>query len=191
MTEDLCPINSYTRNTVNLETRAQNIRIVATDIDGVLTDGRLYYPMEGGPHCKAFHVRDGAAIKWLQAESIPVAFITGLISDSVRQRAEDLAILDCFMGVVDKTQSLEILLEKYQCTWDQVAYLGDDLPDLPILQRVGLAACPSDACAEVRARVHHIFPEVGGSGVLRSLAEMILKARGIWESRVTHYEPKH
>ena len=175
---------------MDLETRARQIKVVATDVDGVLTDGRLHYPIEGGPHCKAFHVRDGAAIKWLQAQSIPVAFITGLSSASVSQRAQDLEITDCFMGIRDKTKTIEDLLRKYQCTWENIAYLGDDLQDLPVLQRVGLAACPADACAEVRSNVHQVFPEIGGSGVLRTLAELILKAQGSWDTVVKRYDVK-
>ena len=173
---------------MDVETRARQIKLVATDVDGVLTDGRLYYPLEGGAHCKAFHVRDGAAIKWLQGQSIPVAFITGLVSASVQQRAQDLAITDCFMGIGDKTKSIEALLPKYQCTWENIAYLGDDLQDLPVLQRVGLAVCPSDACAEVRSSVHQVLQERGGSGVFRILAELILNAQGSWDAVVKRYD---
>ncbi len=175
---------------MNLQLRAKQIKLVATDVDGVLTDGRLHYPIEGGPHCKAFHVRDGAAIKWLQSQSIPVSFITGLSSLSVSQRAQDLAITDCFMGIRDKTKSIEQLLLKYRCEWENVAYLGDDLQDIHVLQRVGLAACPTDACDEVKASVHHVFTDIGGSGILRTLAELILKSQGSWDEVVQRYQVK-
>jgi 3-deoxy-D-manno-octulosonate 8-phosphate phosphatase (KDO 8-P phosphatase) len=169
-----------------LEERARAIRLVCTDIDGVLTRGDLFYGHEPG-HTKAFNVRDGAAIKWLQRAGIPVAFISGLDSPATRNRAADLQVEDCIVGKLDKQPELERLCAKYGLDCGQVAHLGDDLADLPLLTRVGLACCPEDAVAEVTAAVHWVVPVAGGSGVLRAVAERILKAQGRWEAVLDAY----
>jgi 3-deoxy-D-manno-octulosonate 8-phosphate phosphatase (KDO 8-P phosphatase) len=170
----------------SLEERARPIRLVCTDIDGVLTTGELHYGAGEG-HGKSFHVRDGIAIKWLQRVGIPVAFISGLDSPATWERARHLGIADCYAGKLAKKPILEELCAKYGLSPDQVAHLGDDLPDLPILTRVGLACCPEDAVAEVRQACHWTVPVPGGRGVLRVVAERILKAQGRWEEILAGY----
>jgi 3-deoxy-D-manno-octulosonate 8-phosphate phosphatase (KDO 8-P phosphatase) len=174
---------------MTLEERAKAIRLVCTDIDGVLTTGALQYG-QGPGHTKAFHVRDGAGIKWLQKAGIPVAFISGLASPATLQRAQDLGVEDCHMGRLDKGPVLEGLCAKYGLRPEQVAHLGDDLADLPLLTAVGLACCPRDAVAEVRERVHWVVPVDGGAGVLRPVAEAILKAQGRWGETLAAYLPR-
>jgi len=171
----------------DLDQRAAKIRLLCTDIDGVLTTGALLYGLEPG-HRKAFFVRDGAAIKWLQRAGIPVAFISGLASAATENRARDLGVEDCFAGHLDKKPVLDQLCAKYGLQPDQVAHLGDDLPDLPLLRRVGLACCPSDAAPEVKAVCHWTTDAPGGQGVLRAVAERILKAQGRWAELVGKYE---
>jgi len=171
----------------DLDLRAAKIRLLCTDIDGVLTTGALLYGTEPG-HTKAFHVRDGAAIKWLQRSGIPVAFISGLASAATENRARDLGVEDCFAGHLDKGPVLDQLCAKYGLAPDQVAHLGDDLPDLPLLRRVGLACCPADAVAEVRAACHWVTPVEGGRGLLRLVAERILKTQGHWDAILSTYE---
>ncbi len=171
----------------DLDLRAAKIRLLCTDIDGVLTTGLLHYGAEPG-HTKAFHVRDGAAIKMLQQAGIPVAFISGLDAGATVNRAKDLGVVDCFAGHLEKKPILDQLCAKYGLAYDQVAHLGDDLPDLPLLRRVGLACCPSDAVAEVKAVCHWAAPMPGGQGLLRAVAERILKAQGRWTDIVTKYE---
>jgi 3-deoxy-D-manno-octulosonate 8-phosphate phosphatase (KDO 8-P phosphatase) len=171
----------------DLDLRAAKIRLLCTDIDGVLTTGALHYGTEPG-HTKAFHVRDGAAIKWLQRAGIPVAFISGLDAAATRNRAQDLGVEDCFAGHLDKQPVLDQLCAKYGLTYDQVAHLGDDLPDLPLLKRVGLACCPSDAVDEVKSACHWVAPVPGGCGLLRLVAERILKAQAHWADVVGKYE---
>jgi 3-deoxy-D-manno-octulosonate 8-phosphate phosphatase (KDO 8-P phosphatase) len=171
----------------DLDQRAAKIRLLCTDIDGVLTTGALHYGAEPG-HTKAFHVRDGAAIKWLQRAGIPVAFISGLDAGATVNRARDLAVEDCFAGFLDKRPVLDQLCAKYGLAYDQVAHLGDDLPDLPLLRRVGLACCPADAAAEVRAACHWVTPTGGGQGVLRLVAERILQSQGHWQALLSRYE---
>lgn len=171
----------------DLDLRAAKIRLLCTDIDGVLTTGALLYGLAPG-HAKAFHVRDGAAIKWLQRSGIAVAFISGLDAEATRNRARDLAVEDCFAGHLDKGPVLDQLCAKHGLAYDEVAHLGDDLPDLPILRRVGLACCPSDAVPEVKAACHWTMDLPGGHGLLRAVAERILKAQGRWADIVSKYE---
>jgi 3-deoxy-D-manno-octulosonate 8-phosphate phosphatase (KDO 8-P phosphatase) len=170
-----------------LEERASLIRLVCTDIDGVLTTGELRYG-DAESHGKSFHVRDGAAIKWLQRFGIPVAFISGLDSPATWARAKHLGIQDCYAGHLAKKPILDELCAKYGLRLEQVAHLGDDLPDLPLLRRVGLACCPEDAVPEVQQACHWIIPVAGGRGVLRPLAEIILRAQGHWDSVVATYQ---
>jgi len=170
----------------DLDLRAAKIRLLCTDIDGVLTTGALHYGAEPG-HTKVFHVRDGAAIKWLQQAGIPVAFISGLASEATQNRARDLGVVDCFAGHLDKGPVLDQLCAKYGLTCEQIGHLGDDLPDLPLLQHVGLACCPADAVPEVKAACHWRVDVPGGHGVLRAVAERILKAQGRWADTLANY----
>jgi len=172
-----------------LQERAGAIRLLCTDVDGVLTNGTLHFPAEGG-HTKAFHVRDGAGITFLQRCGIPVAFISGLDSPSTWARAKHLGIEDCFAGNLAKGPILEQLCAKYDLSLDQVCHLGDDLADLPLLDRVGLACCPRDAVPEVQATSHWVVPLDGGQGVLRAVAELILKAQGRWDSVVAKHRER-
>jgi 3-deoxy-D-manno-octulosonate 8-phosphate phosphatase (KDO 8-P phosphatase) len=169
-----------------LQERAQAIRLVCTDVDGVLTTGQLHVGIDG-IHTKAFHVRDGAATVYLQNSGIKVAFISGLDSPSTWARAKHLGVEDCFAGSLTKGPILDQLCAKYGLVPEQVAHLGDDLPDLPILRRVGLACCPEDAVEEVKRACHLVLPVRGGHGVLRPVAELVLKTQGLWDSVVDKY----
>jgi 3-deoxy-D-manno-octulosonate 8-phosphate phosphatase (KDO 8-P phosphatase) len=117
-----------------------------------------------------------------------VAFISGLASHATEHRARDLGVADCFAGHLAKKPVLDQLCAKYGLAYDQIAHLGDDLPDLPLLRRVGLACCPSDAVPEVKAVCHWVTDVPGGQGLLRLVAERILKAQGRWADIVSSYE---
>jgi 3-deoxy-D-manno-octulosonate 8-phosphate phosphatase (KDO 8-P phosphatase) len=169
-----------------IEERAREIRLVTTDVDGVLTTGALQYG-DDPRHTKTFNVRDGAGIKWLQRFGIPVAFISGLDSPATVHRAWDLQVEDCFVGHLAKKPVLEELCAKYGLQPGQVAHLGDDLADLPLLTQVGLACCPQDAVPEVVRACHWVVPVEGGRGVFRAVAEAILKAQGHWDEVVASY----
>ena len=171
----------------DLTPRLARIRLLCTDVDGVLTTGHLHYGLESA-HARAFHVRDGAAIKWREASGGPVAFISGLATPATRLRAMDLAVEDCFMGRLEKLPILEQLAAKHALELDQIAHIGDDLHDLPLLRRVGLACCPEDAVDEVKAVSHWIGPVRGDRGVLRAVGEAMLKAQGKWDGIVAKYE---
>ena len=164
----------------NLEERAKAVRLICTDVDGVLTTGALHY-CNDTVHSKSFNVKDGAGIKWLQSVGIPVAFISGLHSMATVSRALDLHVTDCIVGEQNKRQVFERLCKKYKLNNNEVAYIGDDLMDLPILISVGLACCPQDAVAEVRMASHWTIPVPGGMGVIRAMAELVLKSQGHWE----------
>lgn len=157
----------------------QAICLVLLDVDGVLTDGSLWV----GPNdmeFKRFNVKDGLGIALLKNNGIEVGVITGRHSSAVTTRMYDLKVTLVFQGVADKLACYETILQQHQLQDRQVAYMGDDLPDLPILQRVGLSAAPSDAVPEVARIVQFHAPYPGGAGAVRALAEFILKAQNKW-----------
>ena len=167
--------------------RAGRIRLVLTDVDGVLTSSHLWYGHEG-IHLRAFSTRDGAGINWLTQCGIPVGFISALEAPSTRQRARDLNVEEVHLGPGAKLATLQAIVGRRGLALDQVAYLGDDLHDIPVLKRIGLAVCPMDAAREVRAACDWIVPLNGGEGVFRAAAELILRAQGRWAGILNQYE---
>jgi 3-deoxy-D-manno-octulosonate 8-phosphate phosphatase (KDO 8-P phosphatase) len=156
--------------------RAAAVRLVALDVDGVLTDGRLYFGARGEA-LKVFDVRDGLAMRWLQDAGIELALITGRSSGIVTARARDLGIRRVMQGQRDKHASLQRLLAQTGRGMRECAYMGDDWPDLPVLGAVGLAATVADAPDEVKRAVHWVAPSPGGRGAVRDLAGLILRAQ--------------
>ncbi|MDR1125683.1 MAG: HAD hydrolase family protein [Deltaproteobacteria bacterium] len=164
--------------------RAADVKLLALDVDGVLTDGGLYYDAEG--LClKRFDVADGVGVKLLQTADIVVALITGMDAAAVVRRAAALEITECYHGSLDKVASMTELMHKYGLGWEQVAYAGDDWMDLPLLRRAGLALTVANAQPEVRALAHYVSPKEGGRGAVRQLARHILAARGRLEQLLT------
>jgi 3-deoxy-D-manno-octulosonate 8-phosphate phosphatase (KDO 8-P phosphatase) len=159
--------------------RAAAIRLVSFDVDGVLTDGRLLYT-EQGDEIKAFHVQDGSAIKLLLEYGIQVALITGRRSAMVERRARELGIEHVFQGVADKGSALETLCAQLRLPEHAIAHVGDDLPDLPLFHRVGLAIGVPNGHPATFAHVHHVTRLAGGNGVAREVCELLLRARGSW-----------
>lgn len=178
---------SHTGPELSLADRARRIRLVLTDIDGVLTSSHLFYGLEGA-HLRGFSTRDGAGINWLVQSGLPVGFISALDAPSSRARARDLNVAEVHLGSGDKLPVLQSILARRGLDPMEVAYLGDDLHDLPVLRRVGLAACPLDAAPEVQAACHWTVPLRGGEGVLRAVAECVLKAQGLWAAVLARYE---
>jgi 3-deoxy-D-manno-octulosonate 8-phosphate phosphatase (KDO 8-P phosphatase) len=158
---------------------------VVLDVDGVLTDGRLLYSATG-ELVKQFHVRDGLGIRLLMASGIEVAVVTGRRSEAVAARCRELGLRDdlIFQGSRDKSGHLDQIEKLLGLEDGQVAAMGDDLPDLPLLARVGFAACPSDAVPEVAAICHLVCGAVGGEGAVRELAELLLKAQNRWQKQL-------
>jgi len=161
--------------------RAGRVKLMVFDVDGVLTDGRLYIGAQG-ELMKAFDVRDGHGIKLLREAGIEVALLTARRSDIVTARAKELGIARVLQGQADKLEGFEALLADTGVAADHCGYIGDDWPDLPVLEfvgkRAGFAATVADACAEARALAHWITPAPGGRGAVRQLAEFILRAQG-------------
>jgi 3-deoxy-D-manno-octulosonate 8-phosphate phosphatase (KDO 8-P phosphatase) len=160
------------------EQRASRIRLFALDVDGVLTDGRLYYDAEG-ESIKVFDVRDGHGVKMLLAHGIEVAILSSRTSPIVAQRARELGIRRVKQGQSDKAAGLREILAETGVAAEETAFVGDDLPDLPVLQRVGFAATVQDARDEIKAAAHWIAPQPGGRAAVRAIAEFILRAQGV------------
>lgn len=159
--------------------RLRRIKVVLTDCDGVLTDGSVYYS-ELGEKLKRFNVRDGMGVERLrQLAGIESAIITGERSESVVRRAEKLGILECHLGAKDKAAVLRSLLARRDLSGAEVAYIGDDVNDLPAFELAGVTACPGDAVDEVRTRADVVLTHRGGEGAFREFAEIILGAIGV------------
>jgi len=165
--------------------KLEPIRLVVLDVDGVLTDGTLIYSGDGEEQ-KRFSVRDGLAIRLLLRAGIQVAVISGRPSVAVLARCSELGVRSELVvtGSNDKPAELDRMEELLQLGDNEVAAMGDDLPDLPLLVRVGLAACPTDAAPEVIAACDLVCGAEGGRGAVRELAEVILKAQGRWAELV-------
>lgn len=175
-----------TRQAPDLQQRAQNIRLLVLDVDGVLTDGRIIYT-DSGEELKFFHVRDGHGIRLLQQVGIEVALITGRHSQVVAHRAKNLEITRVYQGVRDKLAVLQALQRELALTDAEIAVVGDDLVDLGMMRRAGLAVAVADAPREVQEHAHWVTTNPGGRGAVRELAEFILKAQGRWASLVAKY----
>ena len=154
----------------------KELKLFATDVDGVLTDAGMYYG-ESGEELKKFHTRDGMGIKLLQAEGVMIAIITMEQTKIVARRAKKLGITEVFQGAKDKVAVLTHLAEKFHIPFEQMAYMGDDVNDVAALQTVGYAAAPADCVDQVRQVVHYICQKNGGEGVVREVIDMILAAR--------------
>ena len=161
----------------DLASKAARIELVIFDVDGVLTDGRLYLGNDGNEY-KAFHIRDGHGIKMLLETGVDVAIISGRHAASVERRMMDLGIRHVALGVQDKLAAFNSLLARLDLTADQVAFVGDDLIDLPVMSRVGLAIAVQDADPFVKQHTHWQTPSPGGRGAAREVCELLLEARG-------------
>jgi 3-deoxy-D-manno-octulosonate 8-phosphate phosphatase (KDO 8-P phosphatase) len=152
------------------------VRLVAMDVDGVLTDAGMYYS-ESGDELKKFNTRDGMGIKLLQAAGLVTAFITKEKTAIVERRGQKLAVPEVHQGVDDKLAVLTTLAKKYGLSLNEVAYIGDDVNDLEALRAVGFSAAPADAMPSVLKAVHYICAKKGGEGAVREVADLILAAR--------------
>ena len=157
--------------------RARGVRMLILDVDGVLTDGRLYYGPDG-IEIKAFHARDGSAIKRLLAAGIGVAIISGRTSEAVRRRVAELGIPYLYAGAEDKAAALEALCGAAAVDAGDMAHVGDDLADLALFERVGLAFAVHDAHPDVLARADHVTQSAGGHGAVREVCDLLLAVQG-------------
>jgi 3-deoxy-D-manno-octulosonate 8-phosphate phosphatase (KDO 8-P phosphatase) len=166
--------------------KAAQIRLVIFDVDGVLTDGHLIFGDDGQEY-KAFHSRDGHGMKMLQRSGVEVGIITGRTSKVVEHRMANLGIQHVYQGQLDKLPAFEKLISKLNLSPEQVAYVGDDVVDLPIMLRVGLAVAVADAHPLVIQHAHWQTPHAGGQGAARDICEMIMEARGSLETELQRY----
>jgi 3-deoxy-D-manno-octulosonate 8-phosphate phosphatase (KDO 8-P phosphatase) len=170
--------------------RARRIRLLVLDVDGVLTDGRMILS-EQGDELKAFHTHDGMGINLARRSGILVALVTGEKSPIAQSRGAKLGVEDVVLNARRKGEVLEELMTKHGVRREQTAFMGDDLIDLPALQRAGLAVAPANAVAEVRAAVHVVTRAAGGAGAVRECVELILRAQGRWREAVRSFVRGH
>lgn len=169
-----------------LREKAQRVRWLVLDVDGVLSDGRIILDGEGN-EWKTFDVKDGHRIVMAQRHGIRTVFLSGRESRAVERRAAELGVHRVFQGTRDKAQAMELFLREEGAHPEEVAYLGDDIVDLPALRRVGFAAAVGDAVPEVVEAADWIAVAHGGRGAVRELVEFILKAQGVWEEALRSY----
>jgi len=165
---------------------ARHIKVVIVDVDGVLTDGSITLDNEENEF-KSFHVRDGHGIKMLVRAGFIVAMITGRYSKVVERRASELGITEVYQRCRDKRVPYRQLLKKYSVDSGKVAYIGDDIVDLSLLQRVGFSVAVADAAAEAKSAAMMITKSKGGRGAVREVCDFLLKARGLWEGIIDEY----
>ena len=157
--------------------RARRLRILILDVDGVMTDGTLYYA-DGGGEMKAFNAHDGQGIKLLQSGGVAAAIITSRRSPLVEARAKDLGIVHLMQGVEDKRAAFDGLLQQLGIGAEEAGFLGDDVVDLPVLRRCGLAMAVPDAPEILKQHVHYVTRARGGQGAVREACELVLRAQG-------------
>ena len=172
--------------TADILERAKKLKLLILDVDGVLTDGKLFFDQEGNEY-KCFHARDGHGIKLLRQTGVEIAVISGRKSKTVELRMKNLGIQLIYQGHEHKLQSFNEIIEILGISPDQAAHIGDDLLDLPIMTRVGLAIAVSDANFAVKQRAHWCTTELGGHGAVREACDLIMQAQGSFEAILNSY----
>ena len=169
-------LNSRNMNVLEL---FREIKTFVFDVDGVLTDGTVLL-LENGLQARQMHIKDGLALQMAVKSGYQVIIVSGGSSEPVIRRLQYLGIEEVHLGIKDKLIFFNSIRERFALHWHQMLYMGDDLPDIPVLQKVGLACCPADAVAEVRELAHYISPVEGGKGCVRDVIEKVLKLNGHW-----------
>lgn len=163
----------------NILENFEHVKACIFDVDGVMTDGSVHVTTDG-QQLRTFHIKDGLAMVKAKQEGLPIAVISAGNNEGVRKRLEYLGVEFIFLGVKNKIEKLQELLDQYQITFDDVLYMGDDLPDLKILEKVGLPTCPADAVSEVINVSKYVSPKNGGRGAVRDVIEKVMKVQGKW-----------
>lgn len=164
---------------MNYKTKLGHITTFIFDIDGVLTDGKVAI-FKDGEWVRSMNIKDGYALQHAVKQGFKVAVISGGTNESIGQRLKTLGVADVFLGVRDKLDVYHTFLTDYGLRSEEIAYMGDDLPDYEVLQTVGLSTCPSDAAVEIREMVDYVSPYKGGNGCSRDLIEQVLRMQGKW-----------
>lgn len=170
----------------DLQARARRVRLLLLDVDGVLTDGTVSIHANGS-ESKRFFIRDGLSLVWARRLGLEIGLLSGRASETTSRRATELGIRIVVQGGTDKRLGYADILATHGFTDAEVAYMADDLLDLPVLTRVGLSTAPADAIDEVRSRVHWVSQHPGGRGAVRELVELLLRAQGRWDGLVNSY----
>jgi 3-deoxy-D-manno-octulosonate 8-phosphate phosphatase (KDO 8-P phosphatase) len=165
--------------------RLQKVRLFLCDVDGILTDASVY--MDGTVETKRFHIPDGLGLRLLQREGIKVGWISARPSSATTQRAQDLKIDFLHQSDTFKVTAVEKILADTKTTWEEIVYMGDDIVDLGVLKRAGLAVTVPHAIRECQNIAHYVTEAPGGDGAVREVVEMILKAQGKWDGLVRHF----
>lgn len=176
-------------NPTQLSQVARNIRLLLLDVDGVLSDGKLNYGADGGEF-KSFHTQDGHGIKMLQKSGVQVGIITGRTSAIVERRAKELGIDLLVQGREDKFEALQELLRQHSYALQQIAFMGDDWPDLSVMCRVGLALSVANAHPSVLAHAHWVATRNGGEGAVRQACDWLMQAQGTFDQALASYLKK-
>ncbi|MBA2350822.1 MAG: 3-deoxy-manno-octulosonate-8-phosphatase KdsC [Burkholderiales bacterium] len=166
--------------------KAKRVRLMMFDVDGVLTDGRLYIS-DAGEEFKAFNTLDGHGLRMLKATGVEIAIITGRTARCVEIRATNLGIGLLYQGVEDKLAVSEELLARFSLHADEAAFMGDDLPDLPVMRRCGLALTVPEAPALIKQHAHHVTRCAGGRGAVREVCEILMHAQGTYDQGIALY----
>ncbi len=176
---------------MDVQSQAARIKLLLMDVDGVLTDGRLYnVPDRDGnmAETKGFDSRDGIGLQWLSWKGIKTGVISGRTSPATAERARQTKMAYVYQGHIEKIPILEEILADAKIDPGEVAYMGDDLTDIVIMHRVGLAIATANARAEVKREAHYVTEAAGGDGAVREVVELLLKAQGRWAEILKHYE---
>lgn len=169
-----------------LEEKARKVKLLLLDVDGVLTDGKIIYDSEGRD-LKIFDVKDGLGVYLLKKAGILTILITARSSKVIKLRAKDMEVEEIFENAEDKRKILDHILRKYRVSSKEVCFVGDDLVDLSVMKRVGLAISVRDSCPEIKKISDYITKRKGGEGAVREVCELILKAKRKWEDLVSLY----
>ena len=170
---------------------AAKIRLLLMDVDGVMTDGRLYNVPDAAGNMvetKGFDSQDGIALQWLNWKGIKAGVVSGRVSPATAERARQTRITYVYQGHIEKVPILEEILRDSGFDKSQVAFIGDDFTDIVVMRRVGLAIATANARLEVKQQAHYVTSQPGGSGAVREVIELILKAQGLWDEILKHYE---
>ena len=175
---DLSLLSAKLLEAPHLQEKLKKIKLFILDVDGIMTDGRIFW-LEGQGWTRQFHVKDGYGLKLLMQAGLEIAVISGGESHDVKKRVEFLKIKHVFLGDEDKVKALVKIEKATGLSYDQMAFMGDDLFDIPVLEKVGFSATVPHAVTEVKARCHYVTQYDGGNGAVREVADAIRKAQGL------------
>ena len=165
----------------NYKSLLPQIKTFIFDVDGVLTDGKVLVTTQGEMY-RAVDTKDGYAIKCALMEGYKIVIISGGINEGIRERFKALGIYDVYLGAHHKMDAYQDLMDNYALNPEEILYVGDDVPDIPVMEKVGLSCCPADAVSDVKAMVDYVSHKKGGQGCVREIIEQVLRVQGKWNA---------